>query len=77
MGNFVVRDAGRPFRPSGRMPTDFNDPAVRSRGRGLGLEIMHRALAQVSYYPATPHGNITVLCLGPTDTETAHEGTRS
>lgn len=77
IGNFVVRDAGRPFRPSERMPTDFNDPAVRSRGRGLGLEIMHRALAQVSYYPATLHGNITVLCLGPGDPETAPGGTRS
>ena len=76
MGSFVIRDVGRPFRPHDRTPTNFNDPAVRSRGRGLGLEIMHRAMAHVMYYPATQHGNITVLGLGPDVPETAHGGSR-
>ena len=77
IGNFVIRDAGRPFRPLDRLPTDFNDPAVRARGRGLGLEIMHRAMARVAYYPATGLGNITVLCLGPVVPDNAQGGVRS
>jgi serine phosphatase RsbU (regulator of sigma subunit)/anti-sigma regulatory factor (Ser/Thr protein kinase) len=64
MGSFVIRDDGKPFRPATRPPTNFRDSAVRRRGRGLGLEIMHRALAAVSYHPGTPRGNITLLTLG-------------
>ena len=76
-GRFVIRDGGRPFRPYDRRPTDFSDPAVRSRGRGLGLEIMHRAMAQVSYHPATPHGNITIMAIGPAAARPAQDGVRS
>ena len=76
-GRFVIRDAGRPFRPFDRQPADFNDPSIRSRGRGLGLEIMYRAMAQVSYHPATPHGNVTVLVIGPGTPQPAREGLRS
>ena len=64
-GRFVIRDAGRPFRPGARRPVDFHDPAARTRGRGIGLEIIHRAVQQVSYHPATSRGNITVLAFGP------------
>jgi hypothetical protein len=38
---------------------------------------MHRAMAQVSYHPATPHGNITVLAIGPGAPEPDEEGVRS
>ena len=40
----IVRHSRRrpPFRPSGPPVTDFNDLAVRTRGRGIGIEIMHR-----------------------------------
>ena len=65
-GTFVVRDDGRPFLPGERTPADFSDPAVRARGRGLGLEIIHRAAAGVRYAPATSRGNITEVDLpGP------------
>lgn len=64
-GLFVIRDSGRPYRPFGLRPNDFRDPAVRSRGRGLGLEIIHRAVMKVTYEPATTRGNITVLAIGP------------
>jgi serine phosphatase RsbU (regulator of sigma subunit)/anti-sigma regulatory factor (Ser/Thr protein kinase) len=77
LGQFVIRDGGRPFRPRERRPTDFRDPAVRSRGRGLGLEIIYRAMARVSYHPATPHGNITVLAIGPRDPQHAEEELRA
>jgi serine phosphatase RsbU (regulator of sigma subunit)/anti-sigma regulatory factor (Ser/Thr protein kinase) len=73
-GRFVIRDQGRPFRPGERLPTDFNDPAVRSRGRGLGLEIIHRAASEISYHPATPRGNITVLAIGPGEPKSTREG---
>jgi anti-sigma regulatory factor (Ser/Thr protein kinase) len=75
-GRFVIRDGGRPFRPFDRVPTDFNDPAVRTRGRGLGLEIMHRAM-EVTYHPATPQGNITVLSIGPVVRNTLEEEIRA
>ena len=67
-GTFVVRDDGRPFLPGERKPADFSDPAVRARGRGLGLEIVHRAAARVRYVPATPRGNLTEIDL-PAGTE--------
>jgi anti-sigma regulatory factor (Ser/Thr protein kinase) len=76
LGRFVIRDDGRPFRPNGRRPTDFNDPAVRARGRGIGLEIIHRAMADVSYHPSTPQGNITVLALGCEAPQASEEGMR-
>ena len=62
-GTFVLRDDGRPFVPEERKPADFSDPAVRSRGRGLGLEIIRRAAAEVRYVPATMRGNITEVDL--------------
>jgi serine phosphatase RsbU (regulator of sigma subunit)/anti-sigma regulatory factor (Ser/Thr protein kinase) len=65
IGRLVIRDHGRPFRPAPDRSTDFGDPAVRTRGRGLGLEIIHRAAAEVTYHPATPRGNVTILALGP------------
>jgi serine phosphatase RsbU (regulator of sigma subunit)/anti-sigma regulatory factor (Ser/Thr protein kinase) len=72
-GLFVIRDRGRPFCPHERSPTDFRDPAVRRRGRGIGLEIIHRAMTQVSYQAATPRGNITVLAIGPGEEKSSKE----
>jgi serine phosphatase RsbU (regulator of sigma subunit)/anti-sigma regulatory factor (Ser/Thr protein kinase) len=73
-GQFVIRDGGRPFRVVDRRPTDFRDPAVRARGRGIGLEIIHRAVSRVSYHPATARGNITVLVLAPHEPNNSREG---
>jgi len=64
-GSFLIRDQGKPFRPDGWKHPDFGDPAVRKRGRGLGLEIIHRAMSGVAYFPETGLGNITVLDWDP------------
>ena len=60
-GSFLIRDHGIPFDPHSRKRPDFTDPDTRKRGRGLGLEIIHRVMRAVAYYPSTPLGNITVL----------------
>ena len=64
-GRFVIRDDGTPFRPDNREALDFSNPGVRRRGRGLGLEIIHRVMSHVEYHPATPRGNVTLLTFGP------------
>lgn len=74
-GAFVVRDDGTPFRPENRKGLDFDNPGVRRRGRGLGLEIIHRVMHDVSYHPATTRGNITLLTFGPRSTSSVREGT--
>ncbi len=63
-GSFVLRDEGRPFRPGPYRAADFTDPSVRARGRGLGLEIIHRTAAGIRYRPATARGNITQFDVG-------------
>jgi len=72
-GWFVIRDTGRPFRPEREKPTDFRDPAVRTRGRGIGLEIIHRAVSRVAYHPATARGNVTILTMGIRDSRVTGE----
>ncbi len=64
-GIFVLADQGRAFRPDGPPNVDLRDPAVRRRGRGLGLEIIHGAMSRVSYHPDTPAGNVTILGFDP------------
>jgi len=58
---FVLRDHGQPFRYEDHARLHFDDPAVRRRGRGLGLEIMNRATSRVLYCPETPEGNLMAL----------------
>jgi serine phosphatase RsbU (regulator of sigma subunit) len=62
---FVMRDHGRPFRPDGWRRSDFKDPAVRRRGRGLGLDILHLTLSDVTYHPETEAGNVTLMTFDP------------
>jgi hypothetical protein len=64
-GCFVMRDHGRSFRPDGWRRSDFEDPAVRRRGRGLGLDIIHLTLRDVIYHPETEAGNITLMTFDP------------
>jgi anti-sigma regulatory factor (Ser/Thr protein kinase) len=59
-GFFLIRDHGRPFSGSDRKPVNLADPQARRRGRGLGLEIIRRAMGHVRYFPGTPEGNITI-----------------
>jgi len=58
---FVVLDHGAPFSANDWKGKDLQSPAVRRHGRGLGLEIIHRAMRDVSYHPGTPEGNLTCM----------------
>ncbi len=58
---FVVVDRGTAFRPEPRRRLDLTDAAARRKGRGLGLELIRAAMSRVTFAPATPRGNITVL----------------
>lgn len=64
-GHFLIRDHGIPFRADNWKQTDFSDPRVRRRGRGFGLDIIHRAMSHVAYHPGTPEGNITLMTFAP------------
>jgi serine phosphatase RsbU (regulator of sigma subunit)/anti-sigma regulatory factor (Ser/Thr protein kinase) len=59
---FLVRDLGTPFAPPAASDLDFGDPRVRSKGRGIGLQIIRRATREAAYFPGTSEGNLTVLC---------------
>ena len=72
-GCFVLRDEGRPFRPDRAKKTDYEDPAVRKRGRGFGLDIIYRTMSAVVYHPGTNVGNITVLEWDPLKLEQQDE----
>jgi serine phosphatase RsbU (regulator of sigma subunit)/anti-sigma regulatory factor (Ser/Thr protein kinase) len=64
-GYFVMRDAGFPFSPGRWQPQDLRDPQRRLYGRGLGLDLIHIAMDEVVYRPATPAGNLTFLSFDP------------
>ncbi|MGQ0721391.1 MAG: SpoIIE family protein phosphatase [Candidatus Eiseniibacteriota bacterium] len=74
-GTFAFVDDGKPFEPMGGR-IDLRESAVRRRGRGLGLEIIHTATKGVAYHPKTPAGNVTLLKFDPakirTEEEVAH-----
>lgn len=63
-GVFVLVDQGRAHDPN-TDPADFRSPAVRRRGRGIGLTIVQNAMTRVSYHPQTREGNVTVLLFDP------------
>lgn len=60
-GYFLLRDRGRVFEPGERGPSDFSDPEVRLRGRGIGLDIIRGVTRRFDYFPATAEGNLTIL----------------
>jgi anti-sigma regulatory factor (Ser/Thr protein kinase) len=68
-GYFLLRDHGRAFEPDRSKETDYGDPRVRRRGRGFGLDIIHRAMSGVTYHPGTSVGNITILDWDPRKAE--------
>ncbi len=76
-GVFVVVDHGVPFEPGDQPRPDFHDPAVRRRGRGIGLEIIRSAMRSVEYYPATPAGNITLMKFDPAQAGVREETTHA
>jgi len=63
-GVFVLVDQGRSYDPN-TDKADFRSPAVRRRGRGIGLTIVQNAMTRVSYHPKTREGNVTVLLFDP------------
>jgi serine phosphatase RsbU (regulator of sigma subunit)/anti-sigma regulatory factor (Ser/Thr protein kinase) len=64
-GHFLVRDRGRSFRYQDWQPSRLSDPDVRRRGRGFGLDIVHRVMSRLEYHPATLEGNLTLLTFDP------------
>jgi hypothetical protein len=72
-GRFVIIDDGPPFQPPEGMSVNLSDPAVRRRGRGLGLEIIREAMSFITYYPATPEGNVTLLGFDPAKAGSSEE----
>jgi len=64
-GYFLVRDQGKPFTADNWVASDFEDPKVWRRGRGFGLDIIHRVMSQVLYRPGTPDGNLTLMRFEP------------
>jgi sigma-B regulation protein RsbU (phosphoserine phosphatase) len=64
-GRFVLLDHGVAFAPRRDHSVDFQEPAVRRRERGLGLEIIRVATSRAEYHPATPEGNVTIMEFDP------------
>jgi anti-sigma regulatory factor (Ser/Thr protein kinase) len=64
-GIFLFLDHGVPFQADAWQAADFGDLDTRRRGRGFGLDIIHRAMSRVHYVPSTPEGNVTLLVFDP------------
>jgi len=64
-GWFLLRDRGDAFDESAWRPARLEDPEVRRRGRGFGLDILHRVSARLDYRPRTPQGNLMRLAIDP------------
>jgi len=64
-GWFLLRDRGLPFHPARRQPWDAEHHPAWELGRGLGLELVHRILANVVFRPGTPEGNVTMMSFDP------------
>lgn len=60
-GYFLIRDHGTAFSANEWKGQDLSDPRVRRRGRGLGLEIIHRVMRPVKYNPSSLEGNLTIM----------------
>jgi serine phosphatase RsbU (regulator of sigma subunit)/anti-sigma regulatory factor (Ser/Thr protein kinase) len=64
-GYFLLRDWGAAFNPQDWKRADLTSSEVRRRGRGLGMEILHRTARTLTYYPATPAGNLVRMAFDP------------
>jgi serine phosphatase RsbU (regulator of sigma subunit)/anti-sigma regulatory factor (Ser/Thr protein kinase) len=62
---FLIRDQGQAFSADNWVESDFTSSDVRRRGRGFGLDIIHRAMVHVEYRPSTSEGNLTLLVFDP------------
>jgi anti-sigma regulatory factor (Ser/Thr protein kinase) len=64
-GHVVVRDRGFPFHPTRRAPLDLARHGAWRSGRGLGLELVQRAVREVVFRPATTVGNVVLVSFDP------------
>ncbi len=64
-GYFLILDQGNTFEVRDQVPSDFSDPAVRLRGRGIGLDIIRGISSRFDYFPSTAAGNVTLLAFDP------------
>jgi serine phosphatase RsbU (regulator of sigma subunit) len=60
-GWFLLRDRGDAFDQRAWRPKRLDDPEVRRRGRGFGLDILHKLSEPLQYCPNTPEGNLMRL----------------
>ena len=63
-GHFVIVDQGEPFSADNCKTTDWSDPGVRRRGRGMGLDLVRRASRRLVIHPGTAVGNVTLVAPG-------------
>jgi len=63
-GRLLVRDHGRACPPDSVPTPDLDDPDVRERGRGLGLELIRLALESVDYIVVPAVGNLCLMTPG-------------
>jgi serine phosphatase RsbU (regulator of sigma subunit) len=64
-GYFLLRDRGQSFRYQSWQPPSLEDPAVRRRGHGFGIQILRKITERITYVTGTPEGNLTFLALAP------------
>jgi len=64
-GYFLIRDDGATFNAQDWKRADLSSAELRRRGRGLGMEILHRTARVLTYYPATPEGNLVRMAFDP------------
>ncbi len=62
-GTYLVVDRAQPFDTTRTVQVDFDDAAVRLKGRGLGLSMVQHLPLAIRYFPATPIGNITCVAI--------------
>ena len=72
-GFFLLRDDGHSFEPAARPASDFSQPEVRGRGRGIGLDIIRGVTRRFEYFPKTAEGNLTVLSFADAEVPTPEE----
>jgi anti-sigma regulatory factor (Ser/Thr protein kinase) len=63
-GHFVIVDQGEPFSADNWKATDWRDPGVRRRGRGMGIDLVRRASRRLVIHPGTAVGNVTLVAPG-------------
>jgi anti-sigma regulatory factor (Ser/Thr protein kinase) len=75
-GRFVLRDRGFPFHPTRRAPLDLARHGAWRSGRGLGLDLVHRAVRDVVFRPATTAGNVVLVSFDPSALRPEHNKER-